>query len=1527
MNTILHFTKKTFFVFFLSITSFSFSQTGCWKKISGTVTHTLAIKNDGTLWAWGLNDSGQLGDGTLIDKDAPIQIGLDNNWKEISTGQSHSLAIKNNGTLWAWGDNFQGELGNNSNTNSSVPIQITTNTNWKSISAGSFYSTALKNDGTLWSWGSNEVGQLGLGNLSDKLIPTQVGVSAFWKSISAGSSHTIALKTDNTIWGFGKNTLGSLGLGNNNNFYLTPTQIGINNDWKKISVSKDYWGYPFSVGIKNDGTMWSTGNNPNGQIGNGSNSNNVYTFSQIGTQNDWADIEAGASHSVALKNSGNIYSWGSNSVGQIGDGTNSDKFSPTLISTIQSIQKISCGLNNSFIINSSGSYYAFGSNVYGNLGNGSTTNSNTPITISCPISTITNVSYTPTLFLSSSSTQLGQSITITGNNYTPNGEVQLNFYGAGGLYRITANADGFGNVTHLYTNPSGAITGQVAVKVYDKTTTKYSPTKTFNLTSTVSGAFNLAVTSPNNGYKIPVAQLANITWRDKMILSYNGITYPIQSGTAKRQYDYSIEYRENSSSPWLPINGTSQVTGYATLNENMNFQTTATFSTTSTNYTIRVKDNLNNAIIAQSAIFEVTPTASVSLEWDKSMNANPSHKPIGVVADGVSRIYIKVTPTTGTLSSVDVTLNNSSDTTVNLLGKVMPATEITNFSNEADNATLTTISNSTIVGNSAWIWYVAPEDFKGSNLTDLQTNKRTVNANIVIHKTDGSTENVAIPIIIKRPQILFAHGLMGDEHTFDNFKLNGVTPFENLFYESTKVRMMPGASFVNNAKALLGLRAGSSHTFQWFLNEDRKNGFASCQVDFVGHSMGGCIARSSEMQPEFRHPRFTYGKGYIHKLITLGTPHNSSPIADLIIKGIEKFNDAIAGNSTFSNIAAAGSLFDFGKLYQDDPNNKWFSIVRPRVNTDPNIATNISNWLNIMGINNPPLINYDLSPSQAISNLAINGGVNFPLTPLKTHFIVGDLYPGYQALPTLPSFDEALIEQLSMIQDMVDKMGWVFDLIETCNTEPQVKADLDQIQAQYTDPVLRGMARAMKIIDFYNKAVVVWNASSFALDSDGVVDIFSQSAGLPLTPGNSVTVFDYTAHTGAPNNVTARPTVVDKVIDLLNTNRTSGNFSAIPGNTSSNRMASTNTNTFLDNLDFSKLQIEVDPTKMDIITPLNSQFTADNIVTIQIMLTDITNFSEIELHVGKEIYATSTLYNGIATFTFQVTGAVVGALAIYARATYSLPNGNTKFLYDSTEINIVPSSTAVLSDLQINPEVVELWVGDKYKPVVNAIYPNYISVIQATPTIIGNIVSYNANEKELTALNVGETQVIYNYSGFSKILYVIVRNNYDTQCTQSNISISSTNSNNLPCDLSISNATNVSEIIWFKDNIVVSSASTNTIYTPSISGTYYAVITTTDGCTYTTSSIDVGTLGINEYTNELNNIKIYPNPTKDIINVEIDDTKIQFIKILDLSGRIMKTENLEVNKAKINIQDLPNAIYLMQVKTEIGTKTVKVIKK
>src|SRR3989338_5085700 len=148
-----------------------------WSSVSAGYYHTIAIKTDWTLWAWGFNNYGQLGDGTTTNRSSPTQIGSGTNWSSVSAGGYHTVAIKTDGTLWVWGNNGNGKLGDGTTTDRYSPVQIGSGTNWSSVSTGGHHTIAIKTDGTLWAWGYNVYGGLGDGTTTDRTTPTQIGVS------------------------------------------------------------------------------------------------------------------------------------------------------------------------------------------------------------------------------------------------------------------------------------------------------------------------------------------------------------------------------------------------------------------------------------------------------------------------------------------------------------------------------------------------------------------------------------------------------------------------------------------------------------------------------------------------------------------------------------------------------------------------------------------------------------------------------------------------------------------------------------------------------------------------------------------------------------------------------------------------------------------------------------------------------------------------------------------------------------------------------------------------------------------------------------------------------------------------------------------------------------------------------------------------------------------------------------------------------------------------------------------------------
>jgi len=363
-------------------------------QIAGGTYHTVALKSDGTLWTWGQNNYGQLGNGnTGTNINTPTQAGSATNWSSISVKGYYSTALKSDGTLWTWGRNNYGQLGNgNTGTNINTPTQVGSATNWSSVSAGSYHVTALKSDGTLWTWGRNIFGELGNGTNIDTNTPTQVGSATNWSSVAVGAFHTVALKNDGTLWTWGQNNYGQLGNGTNINTN-TPTQVGSATNWSSVAAGTYY-----TIAIKSDGTLWTWGRNSDGQLGNGTTGGNINTPIQVGSATNWSSVSPSVSHAVAIKSDGTLWSWGRNTYGQLGNETTAVFTStPTQVGSATNWSSVSTGFYHTTTVKSDNSVWTWGYNLYGQLGDGSNTQRNTPTDINLSLSAVaTTTGATPT---------------------------------------------------------------------------------------------------------------------------------------------------------------------------------------------------------------------------------------------------------------------------------------------------------------------------------------------------------------------------------------------------------------------------------------------------------------------------------------------------------------------------------------------------------------------------------------------------------------------------------------------------------------------------------------------------------------------------------------------------------------------------------------------------------------------------------------------------------------------------------------------------------------------------------------------------------------------------------------------------------------------------------------------------------------------------------------------------------------------------------------------------------------------------
>lgn len=289
---------------------------------------TCARKLDGTVWCWGWNVAGQLGDGTTEDKHSPVQVKSLGDTDAIALGVHHACARKAQGTLWCWGQNLSGQVGDGTNTNKGTPVQVSAlGTSVAEVSLGALHSCARRTDGTLWCWGANGEGQLGDGTSVDSMVP--VPVTAFATScaeVSLGGDHSCARRTGGSLWCWGWNLRGQLGDCTTASKSVPVQVVAVGSAVAEVAAGKFH-----GCARKTDGTLWCWGWNDSGQLGDGTTVQKNMPFQVVALGGAVAGSEAGARHSCAFKADATLWCWGGNDSGQLGDGTTTDKLVPVQI--------------------------------------------------------------------------------------------------------------------------------------------------------------------------------------------------------------------------------------------------------------------------------------------------------------------------------------------------------------------------------------------------------------------------------------------------------------------------------------------------------------------------------------------------------------------------------------------------------------------------------------------------------------------------------------------------------------------------------------------------------------------------------------------------------------------------------------------------------------------------------------------------------------------------------------------------------------------------------------------------------------------------------------------------------------------------------------------------------------------------------------------------------------------------------------------------------------------------------------------
>jgi alpha-tubulin suppressor-like RCC1 family protein len=336
--------------------------------------------------AWGSNNFGELGDGTMTNRDVPVMVDSLGEVTAVSGGFGFSLALLSDGTVMAWGRGEAGRLGDGSTANSDVPVAVSGLTGVTAIAAGNSHGLALLSNGTVMAWGGDGFDQLGDGKTTNRDVPAPVPGLSGVTAIAAGGEHSLALLSDGTVMAWGSDGNGELGNGT----------TGVSSPPVAVSglsgVTAVQAGDNHDLALMDDGTLKAWGGDLFGQLGDGANSTSTVPVAVSGVAGATA-IAAGGDHSSAILADGSVMAWGRNRSGQLGDGTTTDRNAPVAVSGLSGVKAVAAGEQFSLALLTSNAVMAWGENSQGQLGDQTLTKRTTPVAVSaCGLSETVGIS-------------------------------------------------------------------------------------------------------------------------------------------------------------------------------------------------------------------------------------------------------------------------------------------------------------------------------------------------------------------------------------------------------------------------------------------------------------------------------------------------------------------------------------------------------------------------------------------------------------------------------------------------------------------------------------------------------------------------------------------------------------------------------------------------------------------------------------------------------------------------------------------------------------------------------------------------------------------------------------------------------------------------------------------------------------------------------------------------------------------------------------------------------------------------------